>query len=78
MWLRIMCFVLMRRDDSIGSKTILARSGPRQYRPIAVAAHTSDGDTFTAVDLYLIADFGPGEYEWAFKKHHFDVVEDLE
>ena len=49
-----------------------------QSRPLSDAAHTSDGDPFAAVDLYLIADFGPGDYEWGFKKHHFDVVEDLE
>ena len=49
-----------------------------QRRPMVDAAHMSDGDPFAAVDLYLIADFGPGEYEWGFKKHHFDVVEDLQ
>ena len=49
-----------------------------QHRPPADAGHTSDGDPFAAVDLYLIADFGPGDYEWGFKKHHFDVVDDLE
>lgn len=49
-----------------------------QRRPRADAVHTKDGNPFAAVDLYLIADFGPGEYERGFKKHHFDVVEDLE
>ena len=49
-----------------------------QHRPPADAAHISDDDPFAAVDLYLIADFGLGDYEWGFKKHHFDVVDDLE
>ena len=49
-----------------------------QHRPLSNAAHTSDNDPFAGVDLYLIADFGPGDYEWGFKKHHFDVVEDIE
>ena len=49
-----------------------------QHRPAADAAHTSDGDPFAEVDLYLIADFGPGDYEWGFKERHFDVVDDLE
>ena len=49
-----------------------------QHRPPADAARTDDGDPFAAVDLYLIADFGPGDYEWGFKKRHFDVVNDLE
>ena len=49
-----------------------------QHRPTADAAHTSDGDPFAVVDLYLIADFGPGDCECGFKKHHFDVVDDLE
>ena len=49
-----------------------------QHRPVAYAAPTVDGDPFTDIDLYLIADFGPGEYEWGFKERHFDVVADLE
>ena len=36
-----------------------------------------DDNPFRSVDLYLIADFGPGKRSWGFKKHHFDVVEDL-
>ena len=49
-----------------------------QRRPRVDATRMNDGDPFAAVDLYLIVDFGPGEYEWGFKKHNFDVVEDLE
>jgi len=49
-----------------------------QRRPPADAAHTSDGDPFAAVDLYLIADFGPGKYEWGFKKNHSVVVKELQ
>lgn len=36
-----------------------------------------DDNPFRSIDLYLIADFGPGEYHWGCKKHHMDVVEDL-
>ena len=36
-----------------------------------------DDNPFRSIDLYLIADFGPGEYRWGCKKHHMDVVEDL-
>ena len=36
-----------------------------------------DDNPFRSVDLYLIVDFGPGEYHWGCKKHHMDVVEDL-
>lgn len=36
-----------------------------------------DDNPFRSVDLYLIADFGPGKRSWGFKKHHMDVVEDL-
>ena len=35
-------------------------------------------DPFFAVDLYLIADFGPGKYNWGFKKHHSVVVEEIQ
>ena len=49
-----------------------------QQRPALSVAHSNESDLFEAVDLYLIADFGPGDYEWGFKKHHFDVVNDLE
>lgn len=37
-----------------------------------------DANPLASVDLYLIADFGPGEYDWGFKKPHFDVVEELQ
>ena len=36
-----------------------------------------DDNPFRSIDLYLIVDFGPGEYNWGCKKHHMDVVEDL-
>jgi len=36
-----------------------------------------DDNPFRSVDLYLIVDFGPGEYHWGCKKHHMDVVKDL-
>ena len=36
-----------------------------------------DDNPFRSIDLYLIVDFGPGEYHWGCKKHHMDVVEDL-
>ena len=49
-----------------------------QRRPSSSIAHSNEADPFAAVDLYLIADFGPGDYEWGFKKHHFDVVDELE
>lgn len=35
-------------------------------------------DPFYAVDLYLIADFGMGKYEWGFKKNHSVVVKELQ
>lgn len=49
-----------------------------QERPSKPSAGSLDTDPFAAVDLYLIADFGHGEYDWGFKKRHFDVVEDLQ
>lgn len=49
-----------------------------QERPPERSADSLDADPFTTIDLYLIADFGPGEYDWGFKKCHFDVVEDLQ
>ncbi len=49
-----------------------------QKRPPPIPRHLNQTDPFATVDLYLIADFGPGEYEWGFKKHHFDVVEELQ
>ncbi len=48
-----------------------------QKRPARPRSWLED-DPFAAVDLYLIADFGPGEYDWGFKKHHSDVVEELQ
>lgn len=35
-------------------------------------------DPFAAVDLYLIVEFGPGKYEWGFKKNHSVVVKELQ
>ncbi len=49
-----------------------------QKRPPERSVDSLDADPFTAIDLYLIADFGPGEYDWGFKKPHFDVVEELQ
>ena len=49
-----------------------------QERPLDLPKGSLDTDPFVAVDLYLIADFGPGEYDWGFKEHHFDVVEELQ
>lgn len=36
-----------------------------------------DDNPFQSVDLYLIADFGPGKRSWGFKKNHMAVVEEL-
>ena len=49
-----------------------------QKRPPECPIDSLDTDPFAAVDIYLIADFGPGEYDWGFKKRHFDVVEELQ
>ena len=49
-----------------------------QERPLELPKGSLDSDPFVAVDLYLIADFGPGEYDWGFKEHHFDVVDELQ
>ena len=50
---------------------------PSQVRPPPSPAFLPQDNPFLEVDLYLIADFGPGEYHWGCKKHHMDVVEDL-
>ena len=51
---------------------------PGRQRPASWADNLVGGDNpFVDVDLYLIADFGPGDYSWHFKKHHFDVVAEL-
>ena len=50
---------------------------PSQTRPPRNPSYLLEDDPFAAVDLYLIADFGPGPYDWGFKKHHSDVVEAL-
>ncbi|MCE2500222.1 MAG: hypothetical protein J4G13_05110 [Dehalococcoidia bacterium] len=50
---------------------------PSQSRPPPGPAFLPQDNPFLLVDLYLIADFGPGEYHWGCKKHHMDVVEDL-
>ena len=49
-----------------------------QERPSKPPLDSLDTDPFAAVDLYLIADFGPGEYDWGFKEHHFDVTKELQ
>ena len=48
-----------------------------QKRPPPPRSWVED-DPFSAVDLYLIADFGPGKYEWGFKKNHSVVVKELQ
>ena len=50
---------------------------PGWKRPEPKANNLMGDNPFAEVDLYLIADFGPGDYSWHFKKHHFDVVADL-
>ncbi len=50
---------------------------PSQTRPLPGPAFMPQDNPFLEIDLYLIADFGPGGYSWYFKKHHMDVVEDL-
>ncbi len=46
-------------------------------RPEPGPPYLPEDNPFVSVDLYLIADFGPGEYSWYFKKRHCDVVADL-
>ena len=48
-----------------------------QSRPLPGPGFMPEDNPFVSVDLYRIADFGPGEYHWGCKKHHMDVVEDL-
>ncbi len=50
---------------------------PSQKRPPPGPAFLPQDNPFLDIDLYLIADFGPGEYHWGSKQHHMDVVEDL-
>ncbi len=50
---------------------------PSESRPLPDPDYALEKNPFAEVDLYLIADFGPGKRSWGFKKHHFDVVEDL-
>ena len=51
---------------------------PTQVRlPPNPFPYLPDDNPFRSIDLYLIADFGPGKRSWGFKKHHTDVVEDL-
>ena len=50
---------------------------PSESRPPPDPDYALEKNPFAEVDLYLIADFGPGKRSWGFKKHHFDVVEDL-
>jgi len=50
---------------------------PSETRPPPDPDYALEKNPFVKVDLYLIADFGPGKRSWGFKKHHFDVVEDL-
>ncbi len=50
---------------------------PSQTRPPPGPAFMPQDNPFLEIDLYLIADFGPGKRSWYFKKHHMDVVKDL-
>lgn len=50
---------------------------PSETRPPPDPDYALEKNPFVKVDLYLIADFGPGKRSWGFKKHHFDVVDDL-
>ena len=50
---------------------------PSQVRPPPDPDYALEKNPFAEVDLYLIADFGPGKRSWGFKKHHMDVVESL-
>ena len=46
--------------------------------PLAPVRYVGDANPFTEVDLYLIVDFGPGQYSWYFKEHYFHVLDDLQ
>ena len=48
-----------------------------ESRPPPSPDYALENNPFEEVDLYLIADFGSGKPSWGFKKHHFDVVDDL-
>lgn len=48
-----------------------------ESRPPPSPDYVLEKNPFEEVDLYLIADFGSGKRSWGFKKHHFDVVDDL-
>ena len=48
-----------------------------QVRPPPDPDYALEKNPFAGVELYLIADFGPGKRSWGFKKHHSDVVKDL-
>ena len=50
---------------------------PTQTRPNPGPYFMPEDNPFVSIDLYLIGDFGPGKRSFGFKKHHFDVVEDL-
>lgn len=50
---------------------------PTETRPPPDPDYALEKNPFAEVDLYLIGDFGPGKRSWGFKKHHFDVVDDL-
>ena len=50
---------------------------PSESRPPQGSDYVLEQDLFIDIDLYLIADFGPSKRSWGFKKHHFDVVDDL-
>ena len=51
---------------------------PSESRPLESPDYVLEDNPFSKIDLYLIADFGPGKRSWGFKKHHFDVVDDLQ
>jgi hypothetical protein len=50
---------------------------PSETRPPPSPDYALEKNPFAEIDLYLIADFGPGRRSWGFKKHHFAVVDDL-
>ena len=48
-----------------------------ESRPPPRPSYYLDKDPFELIDLYLIADFGPGKRRFGAKKHHHSVVDDL-
>ena len=75
-----MIFLWMQSPKSAGVGGVLELAVDRsQTRPPPGAASMPPDNPFTGIDLYLylIADFGPGEYHWGCKKHHMDVEEDI-